>query len=299
MGLHNASAGYRELGEQLRLLRERAGISGAELARRLAWPPTMVSRMESGKRDSTTVDVVMYAVACGLTLPQAEPLLELTRLSERRQGYWLSDKRIGGSLQSLIFHESSASGSIIYEPQVIPGLLQTADYTRARIAAREPELTDEELAGAVRTREERRRILHWKKPRRFAFYVAEQALRLQVGSGAIMHEQLLHIVLTSALQNVALRVVPSAAGEWSAFGGPFRLMEYEQHAPVVYLDHVRVGGLFLEDRAYVESYYGLLPMLTDVALDEGESREFAAELADAYDRGSQPHVAHRLEEEQL
>jgi transcriptional regulator with XRE-family HTH domain len=299
MGLNNASAGYRELGIRLRRLRERTGVSAAELARQLDWTPTMVSRMESGKRDSTTTDVVMYAVRCGLTLPEAEPLIELTRLSERRQGYWLSDKRIGGSLQSLIFHEAAASRSIIYEPQLIPGLLQTPDYARAGTAAIEPELTEDELAGVVRTREERQRILHWKKPGRFAFYVAEQALRLQVGSGAVMHEQLLHIVLTSALQNVTFRVVPTAAGERSAFGGPFRLMEYEEHAPLVYLDHVRIGGLFLEDRAHVESYYGLLPMLADVALDEGESREFAADLADAYDRGSPPDVAHRLEEEQL
>jgi hypothetical protein len=66
----------------------------------------------------------------------------------------------------------------------------------------------------------------------------------------------------------------------------------------MYLDHA-FGGLILEDRAYIESYYQLLPTLTDIALNEGQSREFAAKLADAYDRGSQPDVAHRMAEEQL
>lgn len=299
MGLYNASAAYRELGGILRRLRENAGLSGAELAGKLGWPPTMLSRTELGKRDTTTVDVVQYVVTCGLTLRDAEPILELTRLAERRQGYWLSDKRIGNSLQSLIFHESSAIRSIVYEPQLIPGLLQIPDYARAVMAAIEPDLAEDDVEGTIRTREERKRILHWANSARFTFYVHEQALRLPVGSTVIMHEQLLHLVLTAALENITVRIVPSAAGERAAFGGPFRLMEFEEHAPLVYLDHPGGSGLFLEDRDHVDSYYRLLPMLADMSLDEGQSREFAANLADEYDRGSQPDVAHHLAEEQL
>jgi transcriptional regulator with XRE-family HTH domain len=298
MGLYNSSAAYRELGGMLRRLREDAGITGAALAERMDLTPSHISRMESGKRDSTTTDVVLYVVGCGGTLKTVKPYVELTRLAERKQGYWLSDKRIGNSLQSLIFHEASARRSIVYEPQVIPGLLQTHDYARAQIAAVEPDLAEDELTGAVRTREERQRILYWANPARFDFYVHEHALRLRVGCAATMHEQLLHLVLTAALDNVTLRIVPSAAGEHSYFGGPFRLMEHDQDPPVMYLDHA-FGGLILEDRKYIESYYQLITTLTDIALDEGQSREFAAGLADAYDRGSQPDVAHRVAEEQL
>jgi transcriptional regulator with XRE-family HTH domain len=298
MGLYNASAAYRELGGMLRRLREDAGITGAALAEQLELTPTRISRMESGKRDSTTTDVVQYVVGCGGTLKTIKPFVELTRLAERRQGYWISDARIGNSLQSLIFHEASADRSIVYEPQVIPGLLQTPDYARARISARTPDLPKERLAAAVRTREERQRVLRWSNPGRFVFYVHEQALQLQVGSAMVMHEQLLHLVLAAALGNITVFIVPGAAGEHSEFGGPFQLMEYDEHGPVVYLDHL-FGGLILEDQKYIESYYQLLPTLTDIAMDEGQSREFAADLADAYDRGSQPDVAHRLAEEQL
>jgi hypothetical protein len=45
-------------------------------------------------------------------------------------------------------------------------------------------------------------------------------------------EQLLHLVLTAALDNVTLRIVPSAAG---SCGDAFRLMEFHEHRPVVYL----------------------------------------------------------------
>lgn len=285
MGLYNASAAYRELGGMLRRLREDAGITGAALAEQLELTPTHISRMEQGKRDSTTTDVVQYVVACGGTLKTVKPYLELTRLAERKQGYWLSDARIGNTLQTLICHESSARRSIDYEPLLIPGLLQTSDYTRAVAVAQEPDLSGDRVAAVARTRGERQRILHWNNPSQLAFYVHEQALRIQVGSAAIMHEQLLHLVLMSALDNITLRIVPSAAGARSVIGASFRLMEFDSYAPLVYMD-LHGGGMFLDDRAYVNRYFELHPRLEDVALDEAASREFVANMADVYDQKS-------------
>jgi transcriptional regulator with XRE-family HTH domain len=296
MVIRHASAAYRELGGMLRRVREKAGYSITQLAQEVEWPITKISRMESGRRTSTTTDVILYAVVCGMTLPEAEPLLELTRRAERKQGYYLSDERIGGSLQSLIFHESSAERSIIYEPQLIHGLLQTPDYARARIIAVEFDVDEEVVAGAVCTRMERRKVLYLRNPGQFTFYIHEQALRFRVGADETMHDQLLHLVLTAALDNVIVRIVPSAAGP---FGDAFHLMKFDQHRPVVYLDNLRFGGLILEDPNYVKSYQELLPMLADVAMDEGQSREFAAGLADAYDRGSQRGVTDVLAQEQL
>jgi hypothetical protein len=233
---------------------------------------------------------------CGMRLPELKPIVEFTRLAERKQGYYLSDRRIDGSLQSLIFHESSAEHSIIYEPQVIHGLLQTPDYARARIVAINPNIAEERLAAAIHTRMERRQVLYLPNPGRFTFYIHEQALRLPVGTDATMQEQLLHIVFTAASANVAVRIVPNPAGP---FCDPFHLMMFDQYRPVVYLDNLRFGGLVLEDPDYVNSYRELVPMLADVALDEGQSREFAADLADEYDRGSQRGVTDVLAQEQL
>ena len=230
-------------------------------------------------------------------MSEVQPIVEFTRVAETQEGYYLSDKRIDGSLQSLIFHESSAEHSIIYEPQVIHGLLQTPEYARALVTAVKPGIDEDRVAGAVRTRMERRRILSRPKPARFTFYIHEQALRLRVGSDQIMHEQLLHLVLTAALDNVSLRIMPS--GERSALGGAFHFMELHDHRPMVYLDHLGGGGLIIDDPGYVRSYRELVPVLADVALNEGQSREFAAGLADEYDRGSQQGVANVVAKEQL
>lgn len=286
MGLYNSSAAYRELGGMLRRLREDAGITGAALAERMDLSPTHVSRMESGKRDSTTTDVVQYVVGCGGTLKTIKPYVELTRLAERRQGYWISDARIGNSLQALIYHESSARRSVDYESLVIPGLLQTSAYTRAVVAGHEPDMPEDRAAAVARTRGERQRVLHWNSPSQIAFYVHEQVLRIQVGSAAIMHEQLLHLVLMSALDNVTLRIVPSAAGARSVIGSSFRLMEFDSYAPLVNMD-LHGGGMFLENRDHVNRYFQLHPRLEDVALDEAASRELVARMADVYDQKSQ------------
>ncbi len=283
----------------LRRVRERAGLTGEELSRRLGWSPSTVSRMENGRRPSTTTDVIQYAVMCGAQLSEVQPIVDFTRVAEHQEGYYLSDKRINGSLQSLIFHESSADHSIIYEPQVIHGLLQIPDYARTLVTGIKPDIDENRVARAVRTRMERQRILFLPNPARFTFFIHEYALRLQVGSDQVMHEQLLHLVLTAAMDHVTLRVVPSAAGERSALGGAFHMMEFREHRPMVYLENLCDGGLILDDPAYVRSYREHVPLLAEVALDEGQSREFAAALADECDRGSQQGVADVLAEEQL
>jgi transcriptional regulator with XRE-family HTH domain len=299
MATRYSSAAYRELGGMLRRARVNAGLTETQLAARLGWSLLTISRMEHGRRPSTTTDVIQYAVMCGMKVPQAQPLVEFTRMCEQKQGYYLSDKRIDGPLQSLIFHESMAEHSIIYEPQVIHGLLQIPEYARALVTAINSDADEDWVAGVVRTRMDRRRILYLPNRTRFTFYIHEQALRLQVGTERIMHEQLLHLVLTAALDNVTVRIVPSRAGERSVFGGAFHMMEFHECRPMVYLENLRDGGLILDDPDYVYSYHELVPMLADVALDEGQSREFAAGLADAYDRGRQPGVASIVAEEQL
>jgi len=279
----------------LRRVREKAGLTATELAHLLGWPLTTISRIENGRRTTSTTDVIQYVVMCGVRMPEIKPYVEFARLAERKQGYYLSDGRIDGSLQSLIFHESLAEHSIMYEPLAIHGLLQTPGYARAHITAVNPDISEDRVEAAVRTRMERRQVLYLPKPARFTFYIHERALRLRVGTDRIMQEQLLHLVFTAALDNVTVRIVPSDAG---LFGDAFRLMEFHQNPPIVYLDNVVFGGLILEDPDYVNNYYKLVPMLDGAALDEGQSREFVAELADVFDRGSQRGVTDLLAQEQ-
>jgi len=301
MGRANASACYRELGAELRKRREAANVTAAHVADDAGWDRTKISRIESGHADISTVDVILYLGACGIYAGAAQDVIQLCRTAVANQGYWLSPhgEWLEDSLTSLIYHESTADRSISYEPQLIPGLLQTPAYARVRISSK-ASLMSRSTDEALGIRRKRQEIIHRPRAADFMFFVHEQALRNEVGDPAIMHEQLLQMVLTAALENVTLRIIP-AEREHSVLGGPFRLFEYRKHPPLLYLDNV-LTGVFVEERDVVGDYYRyLLPELKAVALDEGESREFAASLADEYDRGRPKRDApiYELEEEQL
>jgi transcriptional regulator with XRE-family HTH domain len=300
MGRIHAGACYRELGRELRKCREAAGLTGRQLSMRTDWSEPTISRIEAGRVDITEEDVLFYLGPCRVYLPKAKEMLALCRDAQSKRGYWLSPHEQWREqlLKTLIFHEASADRSTAYEPQVVHGLLQTPEYVRALIGVerwRGPEGIDR----FVEIRLHRQRILHVPHAAHFIFFLHEQALRLEVGNPAIMHEQMLKLVFLAALNHVTIRVVLASAELPAAFGGPFRLLEYAEHRPLVYLDNI-TSGLFLEDPDCVTPYRMLVPAIADVALDRGQSREWIAALASEYDRRSERHAdGHRLEEEQL
>ncbi|TDV49013.1 helix-turn-helix domain-containing protein [Actinophytocola oryzae] len=301
MGRTNATACYRELGAELRKYRELAGLSGDDVARTTGWHRSKVCRVEKGQVEISLVDAIHYLGACKVFAAEARDLLHLCGEAERQTGYWLGPHGdwLEDSLTSLIYHESTADRSISYEPTVIPGLLQTRRYARVWIE-RTPGWSREAVEAGIRSREERQQILHRPRKGEFIFYIHEQALRLRVGSHNVMKEQLLRLLFLAALPHITLRVLPASAEVRAVFGNSFRLFEYAEHNPLVYLDHVRTG-LFLEDQEFVIAYRRLLPKISSIALDEAESRTFVAALANALDQRSCRSEAgiYELEEEQL
>lgn len=301
MGRTNATACYRELGAELKKRREAAGLTGDHISRETGWHRSKVSRVEQGQVEISVVDTIHYLGACKVFAAEAKELLNLCAEAERQAGYWLSPhgEWLEDSLNSLIYHEVTATRLVSYEPTLIPGLLQTPRYARVRIS-RTPGWSREAIEAAIRLREERQQVLHRPRPGHFIFYVHEHALRLRVGNSNVMHEQLLKLVLMAALPHVTFRVLPAAAEELASFGGSFRLFEYQEHNPLVYLDQPWTG-LFLEEQDFVANYRRLLPKISSIALNEAESRMFVADLANTLDQGGHRRDVgiYQLEEEQL
>lgn len=290
------TACYRELGAELRKAREAAGLTEVELADELGWSASRVSRSERGYIQLSEIDVISFLSFCGVYGIHGSDQRAMCREAEPKPGHWirLFEAGLPDSTRSLIFHESTAIASTSYEPEFVPGLLQTEGYIRAVNEAQRP---SSDIDFAVRVRMERQLILHRPSPASFTFYVHENALRLTVGDAGVMHEQLLALLLLDGLSHVAIRVVPAAAGAKAILGGSFRVFEYAGHQPLVYLD-TPASGLFLEDREYVDGFRALIPPIANIALNEGESREWLAACASEYDReGANPDVLVRVEEE--
>src|ERR1044072_3293528 len=216
MGRKNAAACYRELGAQMRKLREAAGLTGRQVGLRTGWDPTRLSRIESGQVHLELSDLTWFLGVLRVKHDDAMPLIDLCRRAKAHKGHWLSKhgEWVPDSLSSLIYHESTATVSISYEPLLIPGLLQTERYARAMIG-RQSWLSMAEIEAGVHLRMDRHRILS-RRDCRFIFYIHEHALKLEVGSAAVMYEQMVALTLAAALPNVEVRLVPASGGGQAA-----------------------------------------------------------------------------------
>lgn len=264
----------RQLGAELKRVRERTDYSARDLARALGWSESKVSRMESGERGASEVAVATYLAYFRVVGPEMDRLLAMCR------DIWAKDWLLPQELRTLTTHETTATLINQYEPLVVPGLLQTESYATAlfRLAGRVPE---DSIEPRVRARLERQNLLRREFGVEINFFVPEQVFRTPVGSARVMNEQLLHIVLVSARPWCRVRIVPPAF-PLGVLGSPFQLMDYRNHHPVAYVEN-QTHSLFLEAPGDIRTYRAVLQKLKEVTLDEGQSRELLASLANDYD----------------
>jgi transcriptional regulator with XRE-family HTH domain len=283
----------RELGGELRRTRERAGYNGKDMATRLGWSTTKVSRVEVGARPISEEDIVMYLASCGLKVDEIDPILDLAR--ERNLDHRMKShgEKLPDELKTLIFHETTAAEINNFEPIFIPGLVQTEGYIRALL--HEGDVHGDSVELRVRARMKRQLLLKKPAPPRCRFYVHENALRARIGSAKIMRDQVLHLLFVATLRYCDVRVLPVTAGGRGLAFGPFQPMTYVEHEPVVYTEH-DAFSLFLDRGEHAGHYRRVLNRLGEAALGEGESRRFLADLADELDRSESHGAQEQLHE---
>ncbi len=280
----------RELGDGLRQAMKEAKLDQQGAARKLGWSQSRVSRLLSGKRGGTEVDVSAFLAVVQVTGAERDRLLGICR--EQNTLGWLQQHgtRLPKQLRTLIDHENKAVTIDDFQATLVPGLLQTTDYARALI--REIGLTPaEEIEDRVAARLGRQSLFGRERPARFTFYIHELALRLPVGGPTVMVEQLEHLLRKATRPYLTLRVVPAALGGYAAAAGSFTFMEFAEFRPVAYLES-ETACLFLEKPEEMVAYRRILGLLAQTALSEGESAELIATLAtDLYaDREDHDHL---------
>ncbi|MGH3566038.1 MAG: helix-turn-helix domain-containing protein [Pseudonocardia sp.] len=267
----------RELGEGLRKAMERAGLNGKQAARQLGLSPSWVSRLLSGRRHASALQVASFLAVCRVTGAERDRLLELC--DEQHVPGWFQQhgSRLPQQLVTLIDHETKAATIGDFQATVVSGLLQTGEYARALLneAGRVPA---DEIDDRVAARLARQSLFSRDRPPRFTFYHHESVLRLPVGGPAVMADQLHHLHRMSLRPYLTLRVVPVALGGHAATAGSFTLMEFPEFNPVAYLES-ETSTLFLETGEEIEAYQGILGALAEAALGVEESRELIATLA--------------------
>lgn len=274
---HDPTIRSRELGDGLRLAMERANLNGKQLATRLAWSESQLSRLLTGRRGATEVEVAAFLAVCGVTGQEWARLMKLCKEQDTKSWFQQFGSRVPRQVGTLIDHESRASAITSFDALFVPGLVQTDDYARA-LFNRSGTVPAAEIEDRVVARAGRRTLFSRFDRPTFTFFIHEFVLRLPVGGREIMSEQLHHLLRMSVRSYITIQVIPAAFGAHAGSAGSFTLLESPDYKPVVYLEG-ETSGLFLEKPEEIAAYRNVVKSLAAAALDEGESKDLIAKLA--------------------
>jgi transcriptional regulator with XRE-family HTH domain len=270
------------LGQELRRLREQKGMTAEEVAERLLVSQSKISRLENGRRSISQRDV---RDLCGVYEVEdqrmVDSLMEMAKDS-RQQGWWHAFGDVPYSVY--IGLETDAASLRVYDPQVIPGLLQTRPYAEALITGALPETASSDIDNRVQVRLRRQeRITALENPLRLWTVLDEAALRRVVGNQLLMREQLESLVEQSQLPHVTVQVIPFEMGAHPGLNGQYAILEFPDTADssVVYIEGV-TSDLYLEKPNDVQKYSVMYEHLRAQALNVDQSRQFIADIAKKY-----------------
>jgi transcriptional regulator with XRE-family HTH domain len=262
----------RRLAIELSSRREAAGLSREEVARRLEWSTSTVFRIETGRSHPQPRSVRDLLDLYGVTGPERDGLIQLAR-DARQPGWWHSFRDVlPNPYEVYIGLETGAISIRNFEPLLIPGLLQTADYARAMIRGGARELDRDEIERRVEVRMSRQQVmLKEDRPRLWAV-IDEAVIRRVVGSPAIMAAQLQQLAEAAEHGKTTLQVVPFSAGAHAGTSGPFVILGLPEPAEpdLVYVETL-AGDIYLEEPADVDRYTLAFDRLLAAALHPDDS----------------------------
>ncbi len=267
----------KQLGIELRRLREAAGVSRQEAAAALKCSPARIGHIEVGKNALGYAELVVllrdHYGADDLTLSTLEEL----RQEAAKRGWW-STYGLPEWLAGYVGLEHDASNLRSFEEALIHGLLQTEEYARACYALDERWST-REVDRRVAARMQRQQRLTGDNPLQLTAVMSETAL-VRCANSPVASNQLRQLLERAQWTNVELRVLPLRAGLHVGMAGSFSLLSFPDQLlhDAAYQEYA-VGGHVIDDDGVVSQLDRLFGKLHGQALGANESMALIAELA--------------------
>jgi hypothetical protein len=239
-----------------------------EVAANFGWSDAKLRRIENasiGIRDPDLARLLkLYRV------PEAE-CRQFATLATRAQqrARWEStfEQLLSDAYPIFLAFEGEASEILAFEPNVVPGILQTAEYASA-VMRRSVVLEGPDAVGeGVSSRLARQAVLLRDPPPNLSVIIDEAVLRRQVGDADVMRRQLLRLLQTAEQPNITIQVLPLSVGAHPGVAGSFEILGFDDHTamPVVYCEDL-TGGLVRDSPADVRRYQRAFAVLQRMAL---------------------------------
>ncbi|MGH3598741.1 MAG: DUF5753 domain-containing protein, partial [Pseudonocardiaceae bacterium] len=161
-----------------------------------------------------------------------------------------------------------------YEPQLVPGLLQTQECASAVIRLGHPTASAEDIDRRVALRMKRQKVLTQPEaPNLWA--VLDEAALWRLDGRSALRDQIQHLIEMTELPNVTLQVMPFYSGAHAAVGGPFSILRFsEPDLPdIVYLEQL-TSALYLDKTEDVQHYLMVMNRLCVQAKSPAETIRF-------------------------
>jgi len=200
-------------GLKLRQLREEAGLNGKQLAERLRWQPSKLSRVENGKQTVSPEDLAEWADGLGVSTPIRDGLLAELHDSRLEYATWKQQLAAGtfDRQHASLRREAGATSISVFESAIVPGLLQTPEYARHVLTGvMQTYGTTDDVDAGVRARIERQAALY-DPTKRWRFLMTEAVLLYRLAPAQIMLAQLDRLTMLAGLDSIEIRIVPFTA----------------------------------------------------------------------------------------
>ena len=278
------------LGAQLRRLREAKRITLEDAGYAIRASGSKMSRLETGRVSFKSRDIADLLTVYGVTDQQERAALQELARQASAMGWWHDYADIMPSwFEPYVGLEEAASSVRCYEIQLIPGLVQTADYARAITRLCHPGGSAAEIERRVSLRMGRQAVLSRQAAAHLWLVLEEAALHRPVGGPDVMRAQLRHLLSISARPNVTLQVIPLSKGGNVAAGGPFTILRFgaPELPDVVYIEQL-TSALYLDKRETVDHYLAVMERLCVEALPAAGSLEMIRAILDRDQGGPAP-----------
>lgn len=263
-----------QLGRRVRQFRDQNGITREQIANRLGWDLTKLSRVEQGSTTLAPAEVDVLVDMFKLTDTDAEELRSLGKEARKRGSYGLTPDYA----RTVMEWEADAAELLTFHNELIPGLFQTEDYARALTVASAINHPDE-VERMVAERMRRQELLTTPTRPDISVVLSEAVLRRVVGGPEAMRMQLDRLLEITTLPRVILQVLPFSSGAHASAGSSFVILRTrEEELSIVYLEDL-TSAQYLDGPKHVQAYRLTFQRLQVAALGEPETAAFVKKVA--------------------
>ena len=266
----------RGIGLELQRLRKDSELSVHEVGERIGTSGSTISRIETGKREASSEEVASILTVLGVKGVEREKLIDQARRQDDLD--MMESATSTEQSRNFLNFEQRATRLVDFQPLLVPGLAQIAEYAHAALSALRVRDAEEDLEPWVRQRMGRQAILTRRHPPELHWILTEVGLRQPVGGPKVMAKQVRRLIELTEKPNVMISVLPASVAEHPGLLGQFLIMDFADDPTVVYVED-RTTGLFLDDEDKVALYTLTAEKLTDLALDEKGSLRLLTSIA--------------------